>query len=305
MGSTSIVGNRSEIIALSDKNENITTCAENVLEKYGAEVVIAKCGASGVIVADSNGISMVGAFPTFRVDPIGSGDVFSAVFATHWAEQNTSAIDAAGLASKATATWVSKGPLQVMRKSGHIIPPDLDIEASFKPTKTYLAGPFFNLTDRWLVNLCRNALAELGGEVFSPFHDVGLGSPDVVAPADLENLNTSNSVLALLDGLDSGTIYEVGYASAKGIPVVGFSSQKNVKDLTMLIGTNIPIYSDLSTAVYNSIWSGIQNQRLLDDFVRSYVSLLILTTYTLIPSTSAPGTGPCGRTSWEEHCDVI
>jgi nucleoside 2-deoxyribosyltransferase len=85
----------------------------------------------------------------------------------------------------------------------------------------YLAGPFFSLAERWLVETSRAVLAGLGASVFSPLHDVGVGGDEVAAP-DLDGLRRADAVFALLDGWDPGTVYEVGWAHREDLPVVGF-----------------------------------------------------------------------------------
>ena len=45
-----------------------------------------------------------------------------------------------------------------------------------KGGKVYLAGPFFSMGQRWLVDEARRCLGELGMDVFSPFHDIGPGA---------------------------------------------------------------------------------------------------------------------------------
>jgi nucleoside 2-deoxyribosyltransferase len=231
--------------------------AENVRKKFKADVVVVKCGALGAVVMDSSGASHVGVFPTSRVNPLGSGDVFSAVFAYYWAERGTSANEAARLASKATSAWVSKEPFQVINKEGNVVSPDSSSEIYAESVSVYIAAPFFTFAERWSVDLCRAALKDLGAKVFSPLHDVGWGPPEFVAPADLAGLKQAHSVLALLDGLDSGTMYELGYATAQGIPVVGLVSDKRNVDLTMLVGNGARIHEEPSSAVYDAIWQGI------------------------------------------------
>jgi len=254
-----IVGNKSEIQRMSTGSVDLSIeqHAENVRKKFKADVVVVKCGAFGAIVIDSSEVSRIGVFPTSKVNPLGSGDVFSAVFAYYWAERGIQASEAARLASKATSAWVSKEPFQVINREGNIVSPDSSNEIYAESVSVYIAAPFFTIAERWLVELCRNTLKNLGAKVFSPLNDVGWGPPESVAPADLEGLKQSDSVLALLDGLDSGTVYELGYATSKGIPVVGLSSDKRSVDLTMIVGQGARIYEDLSTAVYNAIWQGI------------------------------------------------
>jgi len=254
-----VIGNKSEIQRMSTGNADlrIERHAQNVREKLKADVVVVKCGALGALVVESSEVSPIGVFPTAKVNPLGSGDVFSAVFAYYWAERGTSAKEAARLASKATSAWVSREPFQVINKEGNVVSPESDNDIYAESVSVYLAAPFFTVAERWLVELCRTALSDLGAQVFSPLHDVGWGPPDFVAPADLGGLRKADSVLALLDGLDSGTMYELGYATAQGIPVVGVSSDKRSADLTMVVGNGARIYEEPSTAVYDAIWQGI------------------------------------------------
>ena len=58
-------------------------------------------------------------------------------------------------------------------------------------------------------------------KVFSPWHDVGFGVANEVVPKDLHALDNSAIVFAILDGLDSGTLFEIGYGVKKGIPIIG------------------------------------------------------------------------------------
>ena len=109
-----------------------------------------------------------------------------------------------------------------------------------------------------MVNEVRTILHKFGAKVFSPLHDVGHGSASEVAPADIEVLNSSSAVLALIDGLDSGTLFEIGYARAKDIPVVAFVQNECDSDLKMLEGTHCTIINDLVSAIYNTIWAAIE-----------------------------------------------
>jgi len=60
--------------------------------------------------------------------------------------------------------------------------------------------------------------------------------------------------LAVVNGLDAGTLFEIGYAKSLGKKVVAFAQNVNSSDLTMLIGTDCEITSDFSTAVYKASW---------------------------------------------------
>ena len=205
----------------------------------------------------------VRAFPSRRVYKIGSGDAFSAGFAHAWLIEGQDAVSAAWFASRIAAAYVETA--QDRFDASSIA--SFRIEAAEKASKwigkgprpvpdtqIYLAGPFFNTAQQWLVDEARGALMEMGFKVFSPVHDIGIGPPEEVAPADLLALEQSGLVLALLDGLDSGTLFEVGYARAKGIPVVAVAESVEANSLTMILGSGCAVANDLTTALYAACW---------------------------------------------------
>jgi nucleoside 2-deoxyribosyltransferase len=78
---------------------------------------------------------------------------------------------------------------------------------------------------------------------------------DKIAREDLAGLEKCTAVLAVLDGNDPGTIFEIGYARKAGIPVVILAESSKNSDLTMLTGSDCLTTDDLSTAVYHAVWS--------------------------------------------------
>lgn len=247
-----IVLNKHEAKEISNEN-NIEESAKKILKDYIAEVVVVKCGALGALVVDKSSVNWIGAHPSNSVWPIGSGDIFSAVFATSWLEQKKTPVESARLASLAVSEWTTTPDLLPISIPTTILQSKI---LSANSPKIYLAGPFFNLGQNWLIETSKSALENLGAEVFSPLHNVGRGG-DEVAMADLEGLDNCNSVLALLDEYDTGTIFEVGYAQAKGIKVIGYSQNPSIDQLKMVRGSGIPVFSDFSTAVYQAIWAGV------------------------------------------------
>ncbi|ALN83697.1 nucleoside 2-deoxyribosyltransferase family protein [Lysobacter capsici] len=123
----------------------------------------------------------------------------------------------------------------------------------------YLAGPFFNTAQTWLIDEIRSLMIDAGVQVFSPIHDIGEGPAHEVAPADLHAIDQSGLVLALLDGLDAGTLFEVGYARARGIPVVGIAECVDEPQLTMLVGSRCIIRDDLCSGIYEACWQLISD----------------------------------------------
>jgi nucleoside 2-deoxyribosyltransferase len=244
-----IVGNRGEIAAMG-RDRDPVQAARNLLAD-GAEVVVVKAGAAGASVVTSD-LQTVPARLTTNVWPIGSGDVFAAAFTAAWAVDGLDPADAANFASYAVADYVETMSLPVSTGLKHKFPDRAAVVA--KGGKVYLAGPFFSMAQRWLVDEARRALTELGMQVFSPLHEIGRGPAHEVAPADIRALTECDTVFALLDGLDSGTLFEVGYARALDLPVYGFAQITPEEDLKMVAGSGCRLFSDFVTGLHHCAW---------------------------------------------------
>jgi hypothetical protein len=245
-----IVANRSEVIVMSGETDPID--GARVLVKKGAEVVVVKCGPAGAFVVDGSSSTRVPAYCTDRVWTIGSGDVFAAMFAARWGVHRDTPIAAAELASKAVASYVESMGLPL---------PTVDTlrskqrqEAVTIPGRVYLAGPFFTIGERWLVDEAREGLLGFGLQVFSPVHDVGRGPAAEVAPADLVALHDCDRVFAIADGVDSGTLFEIGYARAREIPVYVLAQAVQNEDLKMVTGSGCRVFDDFVTALHHTAW---------------------------------------------------
>lgn len=246
-----IVANAGETRALGGAR-SVEDAARRLLRETGAEVVVTKQAARGALVTTADVQEHIGPHPTDRVWPIGSGDVFAAGFSWAWLEQGATPVEAARTGSRAAAAWCETTrlnlPAAAFESSNQ---PELNVQEGC----VYLAGPFFDLGQRWLVNLVRDNLRGLGGQVFSPMHDVGRG--DDIAAADLAGLDDCTAVLALLDHSDPGTVFEVGWARSQGKPVIGFAERPDPEGLKMLSGTDVEVHNDLSTAVYRALWTSM------------------------------------------------
>jgi hypothetical protein len=226
----------------------------------GAAIVVLKQGPHGALVSVGKTTTRVPAFKTSNVWPIGSGDVFSAVFAHFWGACDYAPEKAALLASQATAYYCDNSVLPI---PGGL--PDQYTYAPVQPAgrrgrrpRLYLAGPFFTVSQHWLIETLRETFFKLDLDVFSPIHDVGDGPAEMVAKEDLNGLDGCDVVFAVCDGLDAGTLVEVGYAVAKNIPVVAFTQVERDDDLTMLIGTGCNVQRDLVTAAYHAVWTALE-----------------------------------------------
>jgi nucleoside 2-deoxyribosyltransferase len=253
-----IVGNRLEITNLLG-GLPLSRVRDILIRGDGAQVVVAKLGPFGALIVTEDEETMVPAYMTDAVWPIGSGDVFSAVFAHFWAENELDPNAAAQHASIATAYYCAtkRLPIPPLLPSEFLeaapaapIVPAIDQR---KP-RVYLAGPFFTIGQRWVVRKLKHTLVGLGIEVFSPLDDVGFGGAEEVATADLVGLDDCDAVFAIVDGLDAGTLFEVGYARARGIPVVALAQNVKEEDMTMLVGSHCAVFSDIATAAYHAAW---------------------------------------------------
>jgi hypothetical protein len=227
--------------------------ADLLLSRGDAEAVIVKMGARGALVAWAQGRAFVPPYRSESVFKIGSGDVFSAAFTYFWAIEDRSYVEAADLASRSTSRYCETMSLPIGTAA------DLANHEFTKVTpgsgRIYLASPFFNLAERWLVEEIRDQLLGMGVEVFSPFHDVGPGGAEYVAPRDLKGLDECDAVLAVLNGSDTGTVFEIGYAVARGKPVIALAQNMRSEDLKMPIGSGCLVATDLVTAIYNTVWA--------------------------------------------------
>ena len=137
--------------------------------------------------------------------------------------------------------------------------PSIQAASPYEPVRPgrgriYLAAPFFDIGQRWLVEELRSNLRDLGADAFSPCHEVGPGPAHVVAPRDIEGLEDADVVLGVLNGLDPGTVFEVGYAVKRGMPVVALAQNVKEEDLKMIVGTGCDVVGDLATAAYRAVW---------------------------------------------------
>lgn len=231
--------------------EDVHEAARRLVQSRDLSVVVTKRGPRGALVTTANGTQVeVGACVTKSVFPIGSGDVFAATFAWAWGDQRMDPVDAATVASNAAAHWCETRdyPTPAGVLDGTIT---RDMVPTLAAGPVYLAGPFFNLQQRWLIDVVHASLAP---GVWSPSHEVGAGGLDV-AKQDLAGLELCDSVLALLDDNDQGTVFEIGWATKMGIPVVMYAEHLDAEGSKMLLGTGTDHHDDLSTAVYRAQWA--------------------------------------------------
>ena len=228
-----------------------------LLAAHAAAVVVVKRGCEGAWVFEGGCEPVpVPAYRSERVFKIGSGDVFSAGFALYWGERGMDARAAADLASRGVAAFVDYHalPLPVPSELAGGTP----LPVGRTPGRVYLAGPFFDIAQRWLVEEALEGLEALGVPAFSPLHEVGMGLPaQETAAADLAGLDGCMAVLALADGSDPGTVYEIGYALERRKPVVVLSERGSERELATYRGGGCHVATDLASALYHAAWAAM------------------------------------------------
>lgn len=228
-----------------------------LLGAHTAEVVVIKRGCEGawVFECDREPVS-VPAYRSERVFKIGSGDVFSAGFALHWGERGMDAPIAADLASRGVAAFVDYHALP-LPEAGELADRK-PFPIGRRPGRIYLAGPFFDIAQRWLIEEALEGLDAMGVPAFSPLHEVGMGLPaNETAAADLAGLDCCAAVLALADGADPGTVFEIGYALGRGKPVVVLSERGSERELATYRDGGCHVATDLASALYHAAWAAM------------------------------------------------
>lgn len=236
-------------------------CAAKIAEQNSAEVVVIKMGPQGALIWTRAGVAQVPAYRTTNVWKIGSGDCFVAHFAHAWMHKGMSPVDAAKMASLATAFYCESRILPRSEDLSGYQPATVNVSpahVSGLTRQVYLAGPFFDLAQIWMVEQAREQLRVMGLKVFSPYHDIGLGSAADVVQKDIKGIQDSDLVFAIVDGHDTGTVFEVGFARSIGRPVIVYSERESVENLKMMEGTGCTICKNFATAVYAAAWEAAQ-----------------------------------------------
>ncbi len=147
----------------------------------------------------------------------------------------------------------------------------------------YLAGPLFSVAERHFLEKVASRLAfcldiDVVADIFVPHRDAGelgdslLSTRPAIFRSDIEAIDAASIVVAWLDGsdVDSGTATEVGYAYAKGIPVVGLVTDFRIP---------IPASNEPDWNINNMIWGMCDSGKSLcltpDDAARMVQKLLM------------------------------
>lgn len=237
-----LVLNEGEVRSLSGK-ANTREAALSLLQSGGAAIVVVKAGARGALVAERGGaMTEVPAYRSERVFKIGTGDVFSSIFAFEWAERKQPSSVAADLASRSVAAYCSRGTLPL--PAGE--PAPLEPIVLKRPPIVLLEGATNTIGRRFVMEEARYSLTELGAKVVCPALD---STPSADHPS-------ISAALVISDGARSTLRSQLKRMNDAGIPVVlldelhssGSSTRKNSQPHLIVAG-------DFTSAIYFALWA--------------------------------------------------
>lgn len=236
-----IVLNEDEVRAMAGR-DSVEEGAKQLLTDSRADVIIVKRGSKGLMVCDAISQIYMPAYKSPRVFKIGTGDIFSAVFAVHWAELNCTPALAADIASRAVATYADLVQLPVPVMPEHHYP-KIPIGT---PGIILLEGSIGTLGERYVLEEARYCLRMLGGDVVCP-------KLDRLTSDDLE----ISAVLVCADGYGDDISYLFRLARG-GSKVVVFSEKDTNISSRLIEESNAVVMSDFTTAIYHSYWASVR-----------------------------------------------
>jgi len=124
--------------------------------------------------------------------------------------------------------------------------------------KVYIAAPFFNEQQLKTVEQIKLLLTDLGINYFSPKDECmfikGETKPEDILKMNLDNIEECTCMIAVTEGKDMGTLFECGYAHAKGQDIIYFwqNIDPSLKFNLMLSASSYVVartYKDLEKAL--------------------------------------------------------
>lgn len=241
-GSLAIVLNELELRSASGLEE-IEEGANVLLQAEEANVVVVKRGTRGATVFESNGRrSQIPAYRSSRVFKIGTGDVFSALFAQLWAEGGCEASVAADLASRYVADYCSTRHLPVAP-----IPQATDVVGEGIAGIVLLEGAVDTLGCRYAMEEARYGLRELGVQVTSP----ALGEHG-------DNGDSPAAVLVLADGINPITMERLLDTANSGVPMIVLREGGGSTIEDQLNASVVKTTDDFTSALYFVAWEAMR-----------------------------------------------
>lgn len=235
-----LIINESEALAIAPNLDAVTACRE-IISARRTDVVVLKQGTRGAIIFEASGSEhSIPAYRSETVFKIGTGDVFSAIFAHYWAEEKRTAPEAANLASKYVSRYAETRCLAPDTCDGYELMP-----LGLTQLHTLLLeGKVDTIGRRYTLEEACFRLRELGTKVVCPLID----TPQV-------NDEDCRSLLVLSDRFDQLTRRRCIEAMRGGQCVTLFLEAEDDSLKVELLAERINVTSDFTTALYHASWS--------------------------------------------------
>lgn len=209
------------------------TCEEKAIRflyEEGVHNIIVKHGARGCsIYQESKEPVYQAAYCSEAVCQLGSGDVFAGYIAS----QLSSSKDIVAVIDRAqcvAAHFIEQYNVESILRNAEIDAEQKNRERVLNDLgkRIYLSAPFFSVAERLLEEQVFNALCSMGFEVYSPLRKKGIlnetssfAERKDMFHEELHEIDSSDFLVAIVDGNDMGTAFELGYAYQKGKKIFG------------------------------------------------------------------------------------
>lgn len=235
-----IVLNELELYSMTSL-KSLDAAAALLMDRDGASVIVVKRGIRGANVYERDGsVTTICAYRSAKVFKIGTGDVFSAVFAHYWAEKKIGPNEAAHIASRCVAAYCDgAGKLPIV----------IDDYLNYLPVKfssvgsVLLLGSTSTLGKRYTIEEAKFSLTEFGFKVFNP-------------TLDQQCFSKPSAILIIADGFDSqDTKTYIESAKVNETPIVVFLEGST--QVTDFLFRECPttITDDFASAIYFVAWA--------------------------------------------------
>lgn len=217
--------------------DNPDKAAFHLIKEGGVQVIVVKKGACGASVYDAAGnVSHVPAYHSSKVFKIGTGDIFSAVFAVYWAERKMPAAQAADFASRSVSLYCETRTFEF----GFLSLSQRHPVAARVGARVCIEGGTESIGQRYTLEEARFALRELGMEVVLPETE-----PEAC-------FWKSDAILVINDGLSPQALIRIRNNQAQGRPIVVLNERSNtINSLTTVFEAT----DDFVSAIYLTAWA--------------------------------------------------
>ena len=240
-----VVLNAIEARALTGLGD-LRAAAEAIMSKDSAEVVVIKDGASGAHVFEKDrSVENVPAFEAARPNKVGSGDIFSAVFAHLWGEAGFCAREAALAGSIHAAHYVATRILPCPT-----ILPEMHPRTMSENCNVVVFGEAETTQGAWLLREAIYGLRQIGAYA-SPVSYGRFMDASALSYED-ECWRSTDVVLALIGDENDRVADWTKEAVEAGRKVVIFAERLTARKVADHLGC--VFNSDLSASIYRAAW---------------------------------------------------